>query len=187
MSEYSVNSQLSPGVSLPASPERDKLDQIETEAYEQWYSSRWNPVYIAAANAIANSVADIPGIELITGAGYGTDSRNRCAHYAFGKHLGEDWAEVDSELPSELWNEPVKFLVAKGFAQITTPTVNDIIAYTNLRDTAEPNLHVEFSHFAVALGDSGQAISKLGRGAIIKHPMELVPTSYGDTAFFFRK
>ncbi|MDB5175253.1 MAG: hypothetical protein JWM81_111 [Candidatus Saccharibacteria bacterium] len=186
VSELAPVQELQPGLILPDSPQREILEKIEKEAYSEWYGGFGSNKYTADANAIANSVSQIPEIELLVPSDYGVGYHNRCAHFAFGKLLGEDWAVPHTELPAELWSDPVEFLKQKGFVQVIDSAPGDLVAYARIRDRAPDDEALRFEHFAV-LETGNKAISKLGQGPVVRHPVELVPTSYGNTAFFFRK
>jgi hypothetical protein len=186
MSELQFEHELQPGMPLPELSTRDELDRIEKAAYCEWYTSYGRQQYVDAANAIANEVAKVPDVQLLRSADYGNDYRNRCAHFALGEVLKEDWATPQSELPYELWFDSVRFLAAKGFEQTVSPSAGDLVGYAITEKQRPRGDEMHFLHYAI-FEREGRAMSKLSQGPVIRHPIELIPSSYGNTAFFFRK
>ena len=168
--------------------EREILDRKIGNAYSTWYTSYGRAADIAKANAIARSVVEIPGIELIEPGDYATDYHNRCLQYAFGTCKGEPWAmpnEDDSE-HRDLWAHPLGFLQAKGYELVTVPLAGDIVAYTQSDEDDLREGYGSFDHFGI-LQDDGRVVSKFAQGPVVRHPIELVPTGFGDKVYYFRK
>jgi hypothetical protein len=176
------------GMSIAAFDERDVLDQKLGEAYVAWYTSFGGRSDIEWANQIAYSMAEVDGIELIEPGDYGQHARYRCVQYAFGVCKGEPWAipYEDDWVHSDLWHHPLAFLAKNGYLPVDTPQPDDVAAYTCSSQEELQEGWGSFEHFGIVQED-GLIVSKIAQGPVVRHRLELVPTSFGNTVYFFRK
>lgn len=192
MSEFGAERPLYSGMPLYESPDRQELDKWTDAAYEGWYTSWGIPARIEQANKIANTVPEIDGepiadIQIVEPGDYGRDYEHRCGHYAFGQVKGEDWATPRAEIPADLFNKSVSFLAEKGYNIVPTGTEGDIVGYTHRGESYLPEEHesILFSHFGV-VEPEGDIVSKFNQGPVVRHPIDMVPKSFGTHAYFLR-
>jgi hypothetical protein len=173
------------GMELPDSAERTLLEEKLKDAYYEGYGG--GPVQMANADRIANSVAEVAGIEMVREGDYERDyDNNRCGHFAFGEQKGEQWAAPGVELPHEIWLETIPFLRERGYQIVDKPTAGDIAAYTHAPPDFIKEDRGKFYHFGVVEPD-GRILSKFTQGPVVKHPVDTVPVSYGRAVYFMRK
>jgi hypothetical protein len=180
----STLNSLRSGMTIDASPLRDAISDRILSAHVKWRGSWFDVEEVWQADAIANSIHELPGVEVLQSADHIGNNNNRCAHYVFGERFGEGWAMPDEELENEIWNDAAAFLRDKGYESVTDPEPGDVVVYS----TEDPGPHgLEWiEHFAI-LEDNGLAVSRFGQGPVVRHPIEAVPNQYGNKVYFFRK
>lgn len=140
------------------------------------------------ADRIADSIAELPGIKLITPSNYRKENgQSGCDHYVFGVQRRDTWYPgQDLDLGTRafkllgLWRQTDHTLVKNGLHPAGgSPELEDVIVY--FRD-AYPR---EALHFALYEGE-GVARSKFSRGPVLRHKVNQVPSCWGDKYVFFR-
>jgi len=172
------------GMSVSPIPVRDQINQRLMEAHEKWLSGGYDIEQVWEADAIANSINELEGVEVLQSADHIGHNNARCAHYAFGEYFGEEWAMPDEELDISIWNNTTSFLREKGYEPVAEPSEGDVVLYSFEDPRANGLEWVE--HFAV-LEEDGRAVSRFGQGPVVRHSLHAVPTMYGEKIYFFRK
>jgi hypothetical protein len=111
----------------------------------------------------------------------------RCSEFAFSKITQTPLAgwigKLGENLMPRLWNgETLDFLLSVGFESVDELEVNVLVIYGN---AARLSNDIVRRHYAVGL-DGGLVISKWSIGHVYRHPLNNVPPSYGNTAWFMK-
>ena len=180
--------ELYSGMEIADSPNRDLIGEKIHEANNVWETNRLNGSDISEADRIADSIAEVDGIELIRSGEYGADYDNRCMNFAFGEINKEPWAEPHKQMPKEFNADTIAFLKQHSYQFVQLPAEGDVILYTyaGQKQMDDPNYRIGFTHYGIVDKDN-KVISKFGQGPVVKHPAGLVPTNYGKYAYFMRK
>ena len=180
--------ELHSGMEITGSPTREILGEKLHKANDIWETNRANGESTSEADVVADSVAEVDGIELIQSGQYGADYDNRCMNFAFGEVNKEPWAEPHKQMPKEFNAETIAFLKEHGYQFVQLPTEGDVILYTyaGQKQMDDPNYRIGFTHYGIVDKDN-KIVSKFGQGPVVKHPAGLVPTNYGKYAYFMRK
>jgi hypothetical protein len=180
-----VFQNLHSGMRIDPAPNRAAINTRLGDAYGLWRAEGLRPEHTRQANAMADSVGDLPGVEVLEGANFAANDTNRCGNYVLGERLGEDWAAPGLETDEALWTDTTAFLCSRGYAPVDDPAPGDVIVYSSEEPGADG--HTTWAdHFAM-LEEDGRATSRLGLGPLVKHDIPAVPSIYGDRVFFFRK
>jgi hypothetical protein len=174
------------GMPIPDSPLRAELDEKLSAAHRVWSRSPNSQRQIKRASKLANSVGEAEGIEILREGHFGEDYRYRCDNYVFGEVLRETWAAPHSDVPTEFESSPLQFLERQGYQMVTVPMEGDIAAYTDDADAEVRSGNATFPHYAIVDRD-GMAVSKWGQGPIVRHQIGTLPSSYGNSVYFFHK
>jgi hypothetical protein len=172
------------GMYIDPAPVRDAMNARLGEAFGLWRDNGLKPERAGIANAMANSVGELPGVEVLEGANFATNDANRCGNYVLGERLGEDWASPGKETDETLWTDTTAFLRTKGYVLVAEPAAGDMIVYSS--EEPGPDGPTWTDHFAI-LEEDGRATSRLGLGPLVRHDIGAVPSIYGDQVYFFRK
>jgi len=107
------------------------------------------------------------GIVILEKRDYDTDARDAysCEKYA----LGSNKLPWDS---SHDWSKP-----PHGFVEVSDPQNKDLVIYFN----------ESWPKHLARYADDNNVRSKWGGGHIFQHPLEVVPSFYGDEVRFFRE
>jgi hypothetical protein len=150
------------------------------------------PIYAANNKILKHRLETIEGIEVLVDEDISHNDEIKCQDYVFWNIKKEEWAKPTFRNPNPLDNLPLNdslaFLEARGYTVEERPQEDDIVAYRG-SDDEKAEKHDEtgqFSHFGIYLG-SGKVISKWGNGPIVKHPLEIVPSTFGSRVYFLRK
>ncbi|HVA96781.1 MAG TPA: hypothetical protein VND99_03945 [Candidatus Acidoferrales bacterium] len=165
---------------LEESPVRMEMDQVFERIGKELEAGRYSK-----ANTVADSMGRIDGIEILRRSrDYGGDFIRRCEYFVFGIMNRENWAYSERGLTDFVTGNMQFFLEEEGYQILEeeVPVVGDVVAY-HMRDE---DWNTSFEHFGI-LGPNGKVISKFGLGPIVRHPLKLVPSSYGDSVYFFHK
>lgn len=182
-----VGFELKSGMYIPNSPERNRLNDMYIAAQGLLDASRLGLISgIKEASETAHSAANIEGVELLEPGDYAQDDQYRCAHYVFGVIMGEAWAAPYQSGIDELWKHPQRFLRQQGYRQVEIPVSDDIVAYTDSSPQCIAREEAFFLHFGI-LRLGAKVVSKFNQGPVVQHPINLVPSNYGDSAYFLRK
>lgn len=134
-------------------------------------------------NEAISLLGEIPTVEILEQRDFNEDEDYRCAEWAFGTQLGEEWAlrgfTVDAA--PELWRDPMGFLAANGYDLVRRPEFGDVVAYGGVTQG-----RVWFEHFAL-YGDDGVVVSKFGQGPIAEHDLQVVSAVWGDRYWLYRR
>ena len=172
------------GMRIDSTTVRKAMDTRLGDAYGLWRDNGLEPARAGSANAMANAVGQLPGIELLQGADFAGNDTNRCGNYVLGERLGEDWASPGKETDEALWTDTTAFLREKGYVLVAEPSPGDMIVYSSEEPEADGPTWAD--HFAI-LEEDGRATSRLGLGPLVRHEIGTVPSIYGDRVYFFRK
>mgnify|MGYP001604471914 CR=1 FL=1 len=157
------------------SPVRRTIDELLPNGPETWH-------------LYDTLVTRVRGMEIVEKRDPRTDS-DRCADYVFGRIMQEPWAQINLQFIEELWSDTIRFLEGKGYYEVEMPKKGVMVAYFNTDYSAVlegARLGQAIAkHFGVF--QNNRVISKWSRGHVYRHPIESVPTLYGDEARFFRK
>lgn len=170
-------------LNLLPTEQRQWLSDRIGQAYDEWYSSfGFRVEMVEHADQIANSIASLSEIELIESANHGQDYANRCDTYVFGRVKQEPWYRSgDASRDSiDLWVDSLAYLEMRGYLPVEgEPLPGDVVVYfAGSQDNAQ--------HFGIFEGN-GIVVSKFAMGPLVRHPLELVPITFGDRYIYLRK
>jgi hypothetical protein len=183
MIEKATGARLYSGMVITETPQRELLGEILSQAYSEWYTSFGRAQYVAEANAIAQTVGEVDGITIVEPGDYGQDYSNRCAHFAFGTKHGQPWAQPHTELDDDIWLNSRGYLRRSGYDVMEFPLAGDVAAYAFKEHDAAGAGQENFKHFGIVEPD-GSLLSKFNQGPVVNHPIETVPTNYGNVVYF---
>lgn len=155
------------------------------EAYSGWYTSFGRPFRIQQAIELFRVIHSVEGIEVVEESDFTAAQRDYDdAHYAFGKRMLEPWAAPGFKLPNEFTYEPLEFLKAYRYRIKARPSAGDVVAYSYDSDPeASTSAALVFPHYGIVNAD-GTITSKFGIGNVLQHPLDRVPSTCGNFAYF---
>lgn len=173
---------------LPVTEERQQLQTIFERIIETQRKAKRLLAAMSEVDALFTSIDRLPGIELIEPRSVADDHRfDRCGEYVFGHVLGESWCIPRTKYygVDYVYNDTRYFLPSRRFRMVSADSrqAGDVVSYMSVHPVYGNEITAQFGICV----DNGKIHSKFGIGPVFEHDVDMVPTSWAETAFFWRK